>query len=361
MYARFVASVIEVGSRAVGPGHPCLVIAEIGVNHNGDLRLAHQLIDAAAAAHADAVKFQTFTADLLASKSAPQAEYQRAAGLGTTQGEMLASLALDEASHVELRNHAVTSGLLFISSPFDEEALNLITRVGVGAVKVPSGELTNHRLLRRIAATNLPVLMSTGMSTLDEVDAAVAQFADVPEHLALLHCVSAYPTDPKDCNLLAIGMMAERYGRPVGWSDHTQGVFVAVAAVALGACIVEKHITLDRSLPGPDHRASIEPAAFAEMIAGIREAEEARGEAKKSPAPHEGEIAAVARKSLHWKRSLTPGDVISGDDVIALRPGTGVPPSQLDSLLGRRVRVRTEAGTLLRIDEVEPSLRDGSA
>ena len=203
----------------------------------------------------------------------------------------------------------------------------MLIQVGVEAIKVASGELTNHVLLRRIATTGLPALMSTGMSTLEEVDAAVAQFGVGGDQLALLHCVSSYPADPKDCNLLAIPLMAERYRLPVGWSDHTEGTAVAAGAVALGAAIVEKHITLDRTMAGPDHGASLEPSAFAQMVGAIREVEAARGEAKKEPVPAEIEIAAVARKSLHWRRRLNEGDVVSASDLIALRPGIGIPPS----------------------------------
>jgi N-acetylneuraminate synthase/N,N'-diacetyllegionaminate synthase len=247
-----------------------------------------------------------------------------------------------------------------MSSPFDEESLELLVRVGVEAIKVASGELTNHGLLRHIAATGLPALMSTGMSTLDEIDAAVAQFGADGSRLALLHCVSTYPADPKDCNLRAIPLMAERYRRPIGWSDHTEGTAVAPAAVGLGAAIVEKHITLDRSMAGPDHRASLEPSRFARMVEAIREVEVARGEPRKAPVPAELAIAAVARKSLHWKRSLRRGDFVSEDDLIALRPGTGISPSELDAVTGRRVRATTEAGTLVRIDELKPARQGGS-
>jgi N-acetylneuraminate synthase/N,N'-diacetyllegionaminate synthase len=355
VYARSVAGAITVGRRVVGPGQRSLVIAEIGVNHNGDVELAHQLIDAAVEANADAVKFQTFNPTLLASSSAPQAPYQRSADLGTTQVEMLANLALDEASHRALKVHAERAGVLFLSSPFDDESLDLLIRVGVAAIKVASGELTNHGLLRRIAATGLPALMSTGMSTLEEVDAAVSQFGDGTDRLALLHCVSSYPADPADCNLLAIPLMAERYRRPIGWSDHTEGIVVAPAAVALGAAIVEKHITLDRKMAGPDHRASLEPGDFRLLVAAIREVEAARGEARKGPVPAELEIAAVARKSLHWRRRLDEGDVVTAADLIALRPGNGIPPSQLDTIIHRRVLAATEEGALVLDDELGPN------
>ena len=351
MYARRVSESIAIGTHQIGRGHPCFVIAEVGVNHNGELRLAHELIDVAAGAGADAVKFQTFTPGLLASERAPLAEYQERRGVATSQLGMLAALALDEPAHRELMTHAESVGLTFLSSPFDEESVDLLEGLGVAAFKIPSGEVTNDGLLRRVAATRKPILMSTGMSTFEEVDAAVAVLGPARERLALLHCVSTYPADPRDCNLLVMDVMRSRYGLPIGWSDHTEGSAVSIAAVALGADVIEKHVTSSRDLPGPDHAASIEPSELRSMISGIRSVEEALGEPEKRPSAAELATAAVARKSLHWRRPLAPGDSVQADDLIALRPGIGIAPSRLNEFVGRRVQVPTVAGSIARDEE----------
>ena len=353
-YPRLVSGSIAVGRYRIGRGHPCFIIAEVGVNHNGDVGLAHELIDVAATAGADAVKFQTFTPELLAAKGAPLAEYQKAGDLERTQFDMLARLALDEPEFVELKSHADTAGIMFLSSPFDERAVALLVRLGVPAIKMPSGEVTNHGLLRRVADTGLPILMSTGMCTFGEIDEAVAVLGPARDRLALLHCVSSYPTAPEDCNLRAIELMRSRYQRPVGWSDHTEGIAIASASVAVGADIVEKHFTLSRDLPGPDHRASVEPAELTAMVAAIRVIEAALGEPRKGPSDSERTMADVARKSLHWRRALAPGEIVGPDDVIALRPGTGIPPSRIDDLLGHRVLAATIAGSLARLEDVAP-------
>ena len=266
---------------------------------------------------------------------------------------MLARLALDEPAYAELKAHADAAGVTFLSSAFDEQAVDLLQRLGVPAFKIPSGEVTNHGLLRRVAATGAPILMSTGMCTLDEVDAAVSQLGPARDRLALLHCVSSYPADPRDCNLRAIEMMRSRFDRPIGWSDHTEGTAVAVAAVALGADLIEKHVTLSRDLPGPDHAASLEPAEMRAMIDAIRTVEAALGQPEKRPSDAEQAMAAVARKSLHWSRALDPGQPVQPDDLVALRPGTGIPPGRIDEIVGARVRVGTVAGSIVRPGDVE--------
>lgn len=352
MYPPCVSSSIEIGRHRIGRGHPCFVIAEVGVNHNGDVRLAHKLIDLAVAAGADAVKFQTFTPELLAAEDAPQADYQKLGDRARSQVEMLTRLALDEPAHAELKSHADSVGITFLSSPFDERAVALLERLGVPAFKIPSGEVTNHQLLRRVAETGAPILMSTGMCTFDEIDEAVALLGPARDRLALLHCVSSYPADPRDCNLRAIELMRSRYDVPVGWSDHTEGIAIASAAVAVGADLVEKHVTLSRDLPGPDHTASIEPTELRAMVAAIRAVEAALGESHKKPSEAERAIAAVARRSLHWRTRLPPGQSVGPEDLVALRPGTGIPPFRMDELVGRRVRVTTVAGSLARLEDV---------
>ena len=252
---------IEVAGRTIGDGHPCFVIAEAGVNHNGDSALAHQLIDVAADAGADAVKFQTFDPERLVSATARKAAYQ-AAGTGSSESQldMLRRLVLPLEALAALAEHAARRGLIFLSTPFDESSADTLGELGMAAFKVPSGEVTNHALVAHVAGKGRPVLLSTGMSTLAEVAAAVEvvrQSGHPP--LALFHCVTSYPAAPADCNLRAIAAMKAAFGAPVGWSDHTEGVAVSLAAVAAGANLLEKHFTLDRGLPGPDHRASLEP------------------------------------------------------------------------------------------------------
>jgi N-acetylneuraminate synthase/N,N'-diacetyllegionaminate synthase len=348
-----VSAWIEVSGNRIGSGHPCFVIAEIGVNHNGDAALAHRLIEAAVAAGADAVKFQAFSPDLVASSVAPQAAYQAERAAAASQREMLSRLALDAATFAGLRSHSDEQGIVFMASPFDEPSVRMLADLGVPAIKVASGEVTNPALLASVAATGLPILMSTGMCTLEEVDAAVASLGRASDSLALLHCVSSYPAPPDDCNLLAMDVMRTRFHVPVGWSDHTDGSTVALAAVALGANIIEKHLTLDRSDQGPDHAASIEPDGFRAMVEGIRTVEAARGVAHKAPSRSELEIAAVARRSLHWRRGMGPDEIVGPDDIVALRPGTGLPPCELDEVVGSRTRVTTLEGTLVTRAQLE--------
>ena len=256
---------IEIAGRKIGPGQPCFIIAEAGVNHNGNLELALKLVDAAAAAGADAVKFQTFKADRLVTKDAPKAGYQiRATGDAGTQYEMLKHLELTEEDHRALIAHCERRGVLFLSTPFDEESCDFLESLGLPAFKLPSGELTNLPFLAHVAGKGKPVILSTGMATLQEVDAAVETFARSGNNrLVLLQCVSEYPADPAEANLRAMASMRSLFGFPVGFSDHTPGMAAAITAAALGACVVEKHFTLDRELPGPDHRASLEPEELA--------------------------------------------------------------------------------------------------
>jgi N,N'-diacetyllegionaminate synthase len=347
---------VRVGDRHLGQGQPCLVIAEAGVNHNGDLALAHRLVDAAAGTGADCVKFQTFDPAHLASSSAPCAEYQREAG-ASTQRTMLEQLVLSPEAHRELAAHAADRKLIFLSSPFDESSADFLEQLGVPAFKIPSGEAVNHQFLAHLARKGRPLLLSTGMCDLAEVGRAVAVVREAGNPpLALLHCVSCYPADPADANLRAMDTLRAAFGGPVGYSDHTLGSAVAVAAVALGADLIEKHLTLDRTLPGPDHRASLEPEEFRRLVEGLRQAQLARGSGVKEPRPAEAAVAAVARKSLHWSASLEPGTRIESGHLTCLRPGTGLPPYRLAEVVGRRLRERVERGTLLRPETLEPPL-----
>lgn len=342
----------DIAGRDIGPGHPCFLIAEAGVNHNGDIELARRLVDAAAEAGADAVKFQTFSADRLATAAAPQADYQkRNTGMEESQYSMLKRLELSEEAHRELLRHCRERGILFLSSPFDEESAEFLEALGVAAFKIPSGEITNTPFLAHVARKGKPLIVSTGMSTLDEVRAAVAAIrqAGYPP-LALLHCVSSYPAAPEDVNLRAMAALRHAFDVPVGYSDHTDGIEIALAAVALGACIIEKHFTLDRSLPGPDHKASLEPAELASLAATIRRVEAALGDGVKRPAQREENTAMAARKSLVAARDLAAGSILQREDLAIRRPGTGLPPGRLESVVGRRLLRPAAAGTVLTED-----------
>ena len=329
-----------VAGRAIAAGRPAFVIAEAGVNHNGDPALARALIDAAADSAADAVKFQTFRTSALTSRSAPKAAYQvEATGAGESQSEMLMRLELSTETLRTLQAHAAARGIVFFSTPFDETSADTLGALGVPMFKIPSGEITNLPLLRHIAAKGKPIILSTGMSTVDEVAralAAIGDAADVP--VAILHCVSAYPAPVGEVNLRAMDALRDRFGRPVGLSDHTLGLEIALAAVARGAAIVEKHLTLDKNLPGPDHRASLEPAEMSALVRGIRNIEAALGDGVKRPMPSELDTRRVARKSLVAARALRAGEELVKDAVAVKRPGTGISPAELERALGRRVR-----------------------
>jgi N-acetylneuraminate synthase len=321
--------------RAVGPGRPCFVIAEAGVNHNGDPDLALELVDAAAASGADAVKFQTFSADAIASAGAGKAAYQQRLTGGGSQREMLRRLELPWTAWTALKQRAAERGIAFLSTPFDPPSADLLARLGLDAFKISSGDLTCHPLLRQVAAAGRPMILSTGMAQLDEVADAVTLLAGHP--IALLHCVSSYPAPTDAANLRAMDTLARRFAVPVGWSDHTPGWEVTVAAVARGACIIEKHLTTDRSLPGPDHQASLDPQQFTAMMQALRTVEASLGDGLKRPHPSELEARRIARKSLVAARDLPAGTVLREDDLACMRPGDGLSPARLPELLGRRL------------------------
>jgi N-acetylneuraminate synthase len=315
------------------------VIAEAGVNHNGDLDMARALVAAAADIGADVVKFQTFVADRLVSAAAPKARYQQeATGADETQHDMIRRLELSRDDHLALINECRRHGIAFMSTAFDAESLELLLDLGIDTIKVPSGEITNLPLLRRMGAAGKPILLSTGMSTLDEVAAALAALEAAGASRAaitILQCNTAYPTPPADANLRAMRTLGDTFGTQVGYSDHTAGIEVAIAAVALGAVVIEKHLTLDRTLPGPDHAASLEPDEMRAMIAAIRNVERALGDGIKQPSPSERENVAIARRSLVASRPIRAGERFSADNVTAKRPATGLSPMRWDEIDGK--------------------------
>ena len=322
-----------------------VVIAEAGVNHDGDPELAHRLVDVAADAGADAVKFQTFDPDRLVSAAADATPYQRARGSAADQHSLLASLTLPASVWAELRDHATDRGTQFLSTPFDLGSAELLVGLGVPALKVSSGELTNTPFLRELAGFGVPLLVSTGMGSADEVAGAVEACAAAPGTV-LFHCVSAYPAPLDQCNLRAIPAMAQAHGLPVGWSDHTTGLTSALGAVALGASVLEKHVTTDRTRSGPDHAASLEPEALAVYVTECRALARALGDGTKRRVPAEEENAHLVRRSWHAARHLGAGEVLTGADVVLLRPEGGAAPSEV--LVGRTVRADVEAGSPVR-------------
>lgn len=343
---------IEIGGYRVGPGYPCFIIAEAGINHNGSIDLATQLVDAACQVKAHAIKFQTFRANTLVTPHARKAKYQNVGDDDhEPQYQMLKRLELSPDAHRRLFDYCYERGILFLSTPFDEQCVDFLDELGVAAFKVSSGEITNHRLLRHIAKKHQPVILSTGMSRLGEIEDALAVFeAENHRNVALLHTVSSYPAPAEDVNLRAIDTLMYAFRRPVGYSDHTLGNDVPLAAAARGACIIEKHLTLDRRLPGPDHAASAEPAEFAALVRGIRTIESALGDGIKSPQPSEADVASVARRSIVLTYDLPAGTILTEQHLDFRRPGTGLPPHLASMVVGRKLRTSVTAGTLLTLE-----------
>ncbi len=326
------------------------VIAEAGVNHNGNLELARRMVAAAAEAGADAIKFQTFRADEIASLEASPAPYQirNSRDPVRSQRELLRRLELDRSAHFELANYAKEKGILFLSSPFDARSADLLEEVSVPMFKLGSGEITNLPLLRHVARKARPVILSTGMATLEEVGQAVGIMqAEGANDLALMHCVSEYPAPAAEVNLRAIETMAIAFGLPVGYSDHTEGNEIAWAATALGARLIEKHFTLSRSLDGPDHAASAEPEKIRDLVRGIRNIELALGDGIKRPAPCELPNRQLVRRSVFAATEIPAGSVLSAAMLACQRPGTGIASERVDDLVGRQATRSFRAGEML--------------
>ncbi len=335
-----------------------IIIAEAGVNHNGDIGLARQLIDVAAAAKADYVKFQTFKASKLASPHASKASYQKA----TTNAEenqltMLKKLELDEAIHYELKSYCEIKGIRFLSTPFDEESISLLKQLDVEIGKIPSGEITNLPYLRHMAKSFPQLIISTGMSDTTEIQDAINALKEagaVPANITILHCNTEYPTPMQDVNLKAMLNIADTFGCAIGYSDHTLGIEVPIAAVALGATIIEKHFTLDRNMEGPDHKASLEPAELKAMVDAIRNIELAvSGSGEKVPSASELKNKAIARKSIVSVRDLPKGHRIMAEDMVMKRPGTGISPMKMDTLIGKVLIHDVEADTVFDYSHFE--------
>jgi N,N'-diacetyllegionaminate synthase len=320
-----------------------LIIAEAGVNHNGSMELAKKLIDSAAEAGADYVKFQTFKAAALVSKKAEKAAYQKENmkdDVGNSQYEMLKKLELSEDQHDELISYCKEKNIRFLSTAFDEESIDLLSSKGIDLFKVPSGEITNLPYLKKIAAQQRPVIISTGMSTMDEIKDTLNVFLQEgisKNDITILHCNTEYPTPFTDVNLKAMSTIAHTFKVPVGYSDHTVGIEVPVAAVALGAAVIEKHFTLDRNMEGPDHKASLEPGELKAMVSAIRNIEQALGTDIKQPSASEQKNIAIARKSIHLKTALPAGHLLQASDFVMKRPGDGISPMRMDEFIGKKL------------------------
>ena len=346
---------VRVGTETIGDRKPCFIIAEAGVNHNGDCRLACKLVDAARDAGADAVKFQTWVTDKLVLKDAMLAEYQRRNDRAAkSQYQMLKKLELGQADFRRLQTHAKKRGILFLSTPNEEESADFLEKLGLPLFKIGSGEVTNLPYLAHIARKNRPIILSTGMSTLAEVEAAVRAIEETGNRqLVLLHCVSNYPAQAADCNLSAMATLSAAFGYPVGFSDHTMGHSIAVAAVARGACVLEKHLTLDNRMKGPDHKASLNPKEFAALVRAVREAESAIGSGRKQPTPAELKTKKVVQKSLVTARPLAAGKTIASQDLILRRSSGGLPVSALAFVVGRKVKQPLPAFVPVTLEQLE--------
>lgn len=332
-----------------------IIIAEAGVNHNGKLDIALKLVDAAADAGADYVKFQTFKSGKLTVKEAPKAEYQKkTTGSQESQQEMLKKLELSDAMHVAIKKRCEERKIKFLSTPFDTESLDYLVDFGVDCIKLSSGDITNYELLRAVGKTNKKVILSTGMSTIDDVRDAVSTLKRFgASEIVLLHCNTQYPTPFSDVNLKAMITLKKEFGCEVGYSDHTLGIEVPVAAVAMGAKVIEKHFTLDKNMEGPDHKASLEPDELKKMVEEIRNIELAIGSGEKKPSESEKGNMKVARKSIVAGRAISAGELFTEDNITAKRPGTGISPMKWEELIGKTAKKSYKEDDIIDISEID--------
>ena len=351
-----MATTITIGERVIGPGKPVFIIAEAGVNHNGSLVMAKQLVDAAVKAGADAVKFQSFVTEEIITPDAPKAAYQvETTGEAGSQYEMLKGLELGADEQTELRAHCEQSGILYLCTPYENTSIDMLDRMGVDAFKIASADITNIPFLRYIASKGRPVILSTGMATLCEVEQAVntLRTGGLNDKLILLHCTTEYPAPLIEANLRAISTMQQTFDCPVGFSDHTPGVGASPWAVVAGACMIEKHGPLARNTPGPDHRASLEPNELAALVRDVHDVETALGDGVKRPMPSELLNKSRMRKSLVSRRAIHAGDVITPDALTCKRPGDGLPPIWVDRVIGKRAAVDIPMDRILTLASVD--------
>ncbi len=331
----------------------CFIIAEAGVNHNGSVEMAKKMVDAVKNVGADAVKFQTFNAEKLVTKNAEKASYQIKNSGEESQYDMIKRLELSNNEFKEIVEYAKKKNIILLSSPFEEESVNLLDEIGIPAFKVASGEITNFPLLENIAKKQKPIILSTGMSTLGEVENAINLIGKFNDNIILMHCLTSYPAKKEDTNLNVINTLKNAFKRPVGFSDHTSGIEMSLAAVALGSCIIEKHFTLDKNLPGPDHKASLEPHEFAVMVKSIRNVEKGMGNGIKKPTCDEIEIKKVVRKSIVAKNDILSGTILNSDMLDIKRPGTGIEPKYIDKLIGKETIENIKKDTLIKWNQLK--------
>lgn len=332
----------------------CFIIAEAGVNHNGNIELAKKLVDAALDANADAIKFQSFITDNIVSQKAEKADYQKIATGGGNQYDMLKKLELSYEDHLTLKNYCDEKGILFVSTPFDFESVDLLEKIHVPFYKISSGDLTNIPLLRYIAGFNKPIILSTGMSNLGEIEEAISNIFDSGnKNITLLHCTSNYPTDFEDVNLNAMITIRDAFKLPVGYSDHTVGIEIPIAAVAIGAKIIEKHFTLDKNMPGPDHSASLNPTELKQMVESIRNIEKSLGNGIKKCSNSEISTKKIARKSIVCRENIKAGDIITYDNISIKRPSGGIDPKYIGEIIGKRAICNIEKDDLVLWNQIK--------
>lgn len=345
---------VKIGAKVVGNGEPCFIIAEAGVNHNGELKLAKELIDVASAAGADAVKFQTFKADELVLKDVEKADYQKKATSDGTQFEMIKTLELSKEDFQTLFQYAKSKGIMFLSSPFDVASADILAGLGVPAFKIASGEITNFPLLKHVARFGKPVILSTGMAVLQEIEDAIKVIkAEGLHEIVILHCITSYPANIEDLNLRAIETLRSTFHLPVGFSDHSLGINAPIAAVSLDACVIEKHFTLDKTLAGPDHQASLAPDELKEMINLTRQFQVALQERELGPTDVEKEIKRIVRKSIVSLQDIQKGETLTDSMLAIKRPGTGIEPKHWDEIIGKKATQFIKKDEVLNWDMIE--------
>jgi N,N'-diacetyllegionaminate synthase len=345
---------VKIGDKLVGEGEPTFIVAEIGVNHNGSIDIAKKLIDAAKDAGADAVKIQAFKTERIVTKYAEKASYQKENTRSEkSQYDMLKKLELKDEQIEELYDYAKIKRIDFLSSVFDKESVDLLSKLKVPAFKIASGEISNFLLLRYIAEKKKPIILSTGMSTLGEIEEALEDIREKGvEDIILLHCVTSYPAKTEEANLKVIKVWQNSFGLPIGFSDHTLGIATPVAAVALGSALIEKHFTLDKTMPGPDHRASLEPDEFKEMVDAIRDVEKALGDGVKRLTEEEERIKKVVRRSIVAEVSIPKGKTIAENMLDLKRPGIGLEPRYVDKVVGMKAKKNIKADELVTFDKL---------
>ena len=347
---------VKIHNKLIGPGHPCFIVAEAGVNHNGDVGIAHQLIDTAVRAGADAIKFQSFITEDLITPEAQKAAYQlKATGVGGTQYEMLKGLELSSQDHSELKKHCEQKDIVYLCTPYESKSVDMLDSLDVSAFKIASTDTNNIPFLRYVASKGRPVILSTGMTNLGEVENALdaLKIGGLAGDIIIMHCTSEYPAPVKDSNLKVINTLRQAFQCPVGFSDHTTGVDVSAWAVAIGASAIEKHFTMDRGMEGPDHKASMEPDELVALVQAIRSVEIALGDGIKHPMPSEILNRKHMRKSVVANRDIEAGEVVLERDLVCKRPGIGLEPFWMEKIVGKKTKKNIQRDELIDLSDID--------